>query len=364
MLCVKCKREIPDDFAFCNFCGAPQQKRQRNPKKRGNGQGSVFPLKRGGYIAIVTVGWYKDENGKRRRKTKSKTFAKKGDAIKALPSLIATYEIPKDITLTELHDLYIAGNEYKNLSKSQSNKMGYAWNRWKEMEFRGIQTLTVSDMETMIEQKTESYYPAHDMKVLMSHLYSIAIKKEIVHYNKTEYVDVSFDAPKAKREVWTQEEVDALWKDYEAHPFTAYVLIMCYAGLRYGELSTIYLEDIHLDESYMIGGIKTEAGTNREIPIHEKIKPLIQRMMNGRRKKLLEMNEDNFYNAYWETIDRAGLRHLPPHTCRHFFFSRMTSEGVQGGIIAEVGGHANYLTTLKNYVRIPLADKIASVNKI
>ena len=86
--------------------------------------------------------------------------------------------------------------------------------------------------------------------------------------------------------------------------------------------------------------------------------------MNGRRKKLLEMNEENFYNAYWETIDRAGLRHLPPHTCRHFFFSRMTSEGVQGGIIAEVGGHANYLTTLKNYVRIPLADKISSVNKI
>lgn len=364
MFCSKCKREIPDDFAFCNFCGASQVKKPRSKKKRGNGQGTVFPAKSGGYIAMVVIGWYNDEDGKRHKKTKSKTFAKKSDAIAFLPFLKQTYEKPSDITLHDLQEQYLTTKDYKNLSKSQRSKMGYAWNRLKSFEFRGIQTLTVSDMETLIEQKTESYYPARDMKVMLSHLYQIAIKREIVQYNKTEYVDIPYDAPKAKREVWTQEEVDALWKDYEKHRFTAYVLIMCYAGLRYGELSTIYLDNIHLEENYMIGGIKSDAGINREIPIHQRIKPLIEKLIAVRKRKLLEMNEDNFYNAYWETIERAGLRHLPPHTCRHYFFSRMTAEGVQGGIIAEVGGHANYLTTLKNYVRIPLADKINSVNKI
>lgn len=364
MLCVKCKREIPDDFAFCNFCGASQAKKPRAKKKRGNGQGTVFPSKSGGWIAMVVVGWYNDEEGKRHKKTKSKTFAKRTDAINGLPALKAVYEKPKDMTLHDLQALYVGGKDYKDLSKSQRDKLGFAWNRWKAFEFRGIQTLTVSDMEMMIEQQTVSYYPARDMKVMLSHLYSIAIKREILQYNKTEYVDIPFDAPKAKRESWTQEEVDALWKDYETHAFTAYILIMCYAGLRYGELSTIYLENIHLDESYMIGGIKSEAGINREIPIHDRIKPLIEKIMSRRKRKLLEMNEDTFYDSYWEVIDRTGLRRLPPHTCRHFFFSRMTSAGVQGGIIAEVGGHANYLTTLKNYVRIPLADKISSVNKI
>lgn len=364
MICVKCGKEIPDSSAFCNWCGAAQRKKQRAKKKRGNGQGSVYPASNGKWTAIQTIGYYNDENGKRHRKTKSRRFDKKSDAINALPSLKVQFVRPADMTIHDLYEAYTSTKEYDALSASQRGKMGIAWNRWKSMELRGIATVTVADLEDMIEQQTKSYYPARDMKVCMSHLYKIAIKREIVQYNKTDYVDIPFDTPAAKRECWTQGEVDALWKDYASHPFTAYILIMCYAGLRYGELSTILLENIHLDENYMVGGIKSEAGINREIPIHARIKPLIESIIPKRRHKLLEMNEDNFYDAYWEAIRRTGLRELPPHTCRHYFFSRMTSEGVQGGIIAEVGGHANYLTTLKNYVRIPLADKIASVNKI
>lgn len=364
MFCVKCQKEIPDGSAYCNHCGAPQEKKPRAKKKRGNGQGTVFQKKNGKWCAMQVIGWYNDENGRRQKKTKSKTFLKRTDAINALPSLKITVQAPEDMTLHDLYDLYTSSKEYDALSRSQTNKLGYAWNRWKPLEFRGIRSITVADMENLIEQQTQSYYPARDMKVCLSHLYKIAIKREIVQYNKTDYIDIPYDAPSAKRECWTQEEVDLLWQDYQDHPFTGYVLIMCYAGLRYGELSTVLLENIHLDENYMIGGIKSEAGIDREIPIHTRIKPIIESIIPKRRKKLLEMNEDNFYAAYWEVIARTGLRELPPHTCRHYFFSRMTSEGVQGGIIAEVGGHANYLTTLKNYVRIPIADKLAAVNRI
>ncbi|MBO4368003.1 MAG: hypothetical protein J5859_04755, partial [Clostridia bacterium] len=92
--------------------------------------------------------------------------------------------------------------------------------------------------------------------------------------------------------------------------------------------------------------------------------PIIARFMPGRKARLLEMNEDNFYSSYWAAIRRTGLRELPPQTCRHFYFSSLTAAGVQGGIIAETGGHASYLTTMKNYVRIPLADKLNAVNQI
>ncbi|MBR5379331.1 MAG: tyrosine-type recombinase/integrase [Clostridia bacterium] len=324
----------------------------------------MFQLKNGKYIARCVLGYYTDDDGKKHVKRVSKVFAKKSDAIASLSSLKQTVERQKDITLHDLYDRYTNSKEYDGLSYSQRDKLGFAWNRWKELEFRGINTLTVADIETQIEKKTKSFYPAHDMKVLLSHLYKQAIKMEIAHVNKTENVDIPFDAPKAKRETWTQKEIDLLWSDYTDHPFTAYILIMCYAGLRFGELSAIKLADIHLEESYMIGGIKTEAGIDREIPIHDRIKPLIESIISNRKQKLLEMNEDNFYTAYWETIDRAGLRRLPPHTCRHYFFSRMTAEGIQGGVIAEVGGHASYLTTLKNYVRISLADKLKAVNQI
>lgn len=76
------------------------------------------------------------------------------------------------------------------------------------------------------------------------------------------------------------------------------------------------------------------------------------------------MNEDNFYEQYWSVIDRTKLRELPPQTCRHYYFSSMTAAGVQGGIIAEAGGHKSFLTTMKNYVRIPLEDKLNAVDLI
>lgn len=364
MICRKCHSENPPDARFCCYCGASAKEKPRSTKKRGNGQGTVFQLKNGSWIATQVVGWYSDENGVLRKKTVSKCFAKKSDAIMALPTLKNLPAKVKDITLHDLYESYVASKEYSDLSASQRQKLGYAWNRWADLEFRGIGTLTVDDMETAIESQTSSYYPARDMKVLLSHLFKLAIKKEIVSQNKTDYVDIPFDLPKAKRECWTQAEIAALWLEYQKNPFAGYILIMCYAGLRYGELATIQLENIHLEENYMIGGIKTDAGINREIPIHEKLKPIISQIVATSKRKLLEMNEDRFYEKYWETIRRAGMRELPPHTCRHYFFSRMTSAGVQGGIIAEVGGHANYLTTLKNYVRVPLDDKLKAVNSI
>lgn len=361
MLCRKCKRDILDQSVYCNFCGVKQDV-QRKPKKRGNGQGTVFKLPNGKYKAMKVKCYLED--GKMKKKSVSKVFEKRSDAIAFLPSMTFSPEKAKSLTVHELHELYLKSTDYKELSKSQRDKLSYAWRRWSQYEFTDIAELTVAQMEDAIESQTQSYYPARDMKVLMSHLYTVAVKQEVVHQNKTEYVDIPYDQPKAKRECWTEDEVMLLWQDYEEHPFTGYILIMCYAGLRYGELSTIYLENIHLDESYMVGGIKTEAGIDREIPIHEKIKPIIEYWIQKRKTKLLEMNEDKFYEDYWDVIHRTGLRELPPHTCRHYFFSRMTSEGVQGGIIAEVGGHASYLTTLKNYVKIPLADKLSAVNRI
>ena len=368
MFCRKCGQEIPDESAFCNWCGTKQIV-VRKTRKRGNSTGSVYPIKPGIWQAAVTVAIWYDENDKLHIKRKKRNFSRKSDAVMALPEMLRSVNGEASVPDMNLHDLwevYSRSKDYDALSRSQADKMTFAWNRWKkDYEFRGIRTLTVADIEDGIEKNTVSYYPARDMKVCLSHLYDIAVKREVVQHKKTEYADIPYDTPKAKRECWTQEEVDALWTDYQAgNSFTAYILIMCYAGLRFGELSTIPLENIDVEKNMMQWGIKTDAGIDRVIPIHPRIKPLIQEIIPKRKARLLEMNEDNFYDQYWATIARAGLRTLPPHTCRHYFFSRMTAEGVQGGIIAEVGGHANYLTTLKNYVRIPFEDKLKAVSAI
>lgn len=48
-------------------------------------------------------------------------------------------------------------------------------------------------------------------------------------------------------------------------------------GWRPQELATIRLDEVHLDQWYMQAGMKTPAGKQRIVPIHSKIRELVQR---------------------------------------------------------------------------------------
>lgn len=362
MTCPKCSREIPEDALFCCYCGK-KLAATKSARTRGNGTGTVYKRPDGKYQVTVTLGYYM-KDGIKKRRTVSRTYAKKADAIAAAVTLKGEGRPDPKETLLQLHDLYIETRDYQELSRSQQDKLSYAWARLEPLYYTPIAALTVDDLQRTVDGAVSTYYPARDIKVMLSHLYTLALRREIVPVNKARYVELP-DAPKARREVWTDADIDAMWADYDAGQlFTGYVLIMCYCGLRYGELAALQLENIHLDERYMIGGIKTEAGIDRTIPIAARILPVIARFYEHRKYKLLEISEDSFYQQYDEMIKRLGLRDLPPQTARHYYFSMLTAAGIQAGIITETGGHASYLTTMKNYVRIPLADKLAAVDKI
>ena len=365
MICKKCAAEIPEDSLFCNLCGASQKPAPKHrPKQRGNGTGTVVKLPNGKYKAVVVLGYYRKDNGKMGRRLATKTFAKKSDAVAALPQLRRDMPKQKKITLEQLHSLYTSTPDYINLSKSQRDKLGYAWARLKRLYAVDISELSVDAMQETIDEQAKTYYPARDMKVMLSHLYELAKKREYVTYNKTENIDLPA-LKKSKKDSFSEEEIATFWKDYDAgNLFTGYILILIYTGMRYGELARVGLEEIHLEDQYIIGGIKSEAGRDRVIPLPSKILPVIQTAMQGKRKKLLETNEDNWYKTYWETIERLGVRHLNPHCCRHTWFTRMAAAGVPPALIAEAGGHADISVAYKNYIHTPTKELIAAAEKI
>jgi integrase len=149
-----------------------------------------------------------------------------------------------------------------------------------------------------------------------------------------------------------------LWKDYNSgNDFTGYILIMIYTGMRYGELNKIKKENINLKEKYMIGGIKTEAGIDRQIPICNKIFPIVESLYNQANKKILEMHEKVFYNAYYATLERAGIRRLPPHCCRHTAATALANADIPPAVIIAILGH-------KNYTHIKIDEMLSAVNKV
>ena len=66
----------------------------------------------------------------------------------------------------------------------------------------------------------------------------------------------------------------------EEESWAEIVLIQCYMGWRPQELGLIELEKVDLENWEITGGMKTKAGTNRTVPIHPRIRPLVVKWYN------------------------------------------------------------------------------------
>lgn len=60
-------------------------------------------------------------------------------------------------------------------------------------------------------------------------------------------------------------------------PFANLVLFVIYSGFRPTELTLIKNENVHLKEGNIVGGMKTKAGTDRGVPIHPKIREIVEK---------------------------------------------------------------------------------------
>ena len=78
---------------------------------------------------------------------------------------------------------------------------------------------------------------------------------------------------------FTDEEILRIWNSKDSVPFADMILIGIYSGWRPQELSILQIADIDLEAVTMKGGLKTDAGKNRIMPIHSIIKPLIENRM-------------------------------------------------------------------------------------
>lgn len=70
-------------------------------------------------------------------------------------------------------------------------------------------------------------------------------------------------------------EMDILWKNVDNINYIDILLIQCYSGWRPQELCFLETKNVDLDNWTFIGGIKTDAGINRTVPIHSRIRQLV-----------------------------------------------------------------------------------------
>ena len=353
MLCRKCKNLIPESSTYCNWCGAVQVLPVRKPKTRGNGQGTVY--KRGDtWTAVVTK-----YVGTQRIVRSKGGFVRKKDALDYLPSL--SFSKPKEDvrTFKALYDEW-SDTHYANISASKQTAYKIAYNRCESLWYYSWASLGLADMQKSVDDRADTYYTRRDMKNLMNQMGKYAIQAGYTDKNFADYIKLP-PLEKPHKEAFSDDEIAALWADYVQHEFTGSILIMIYTGMRYGELATIKTENIHLNDSYMLGGIKSDEGKLGEILILDEINPIIKRMMVD--KKLLTISEEKFRELFDETLARAGCRPLKPHSCRHTCATLLAKAGVQPAVIKEIMRHKSYATTIQ-YTHIDRETKLEALKAI
>lgn len=317
-------------------------------KRRPNNSGTVVKLsgkRRKPYCAKITSEDYDLVTGKKKQLTIG-TFETELEALNALSLYHLTVnkqinddeakELSSDIfnKVMERHDSKVPTFKeiFNILDKeefsllSDSSHSGYnSWiKHFKQIYDRKITTITLQDLQYVFDNDKCGKGTKVHMKVLCTKIFKYAVVHKYINRDDdyTEFINCGKDEESKKHYAFSYDEIKRL---REANTDIAkIILIYIFSGLRASELLNINKKDIHIDVtcnddgierkvSYFYTGLKTEAGKNRIVPIHDSIKPYVIELLLKKRKRLIDNTysvfKDAFFNPYMQKLNMKHTLH-------------------------------------------------------
>ena len=329
--CEECELQVSDKAISCPHCGFPirpnaiQTPRKRTNKRRRlpNGFGQISEIKnqklRKPFRAMVTVG--KTSTGRPICKPLKPEafFATYNEAYEALVNYNKNpYDLEPAISVKELYDkwseTYFATLKNKSSERSITSAWAYCSTIYdmRVMDVRARHIKGCMD-EGIAIVKGEAKRPTAGTKTRIKSMFNLmldyALEYEIVDRNYSRTFNISDDILEEKEKTkrghmpMTEEEMKILWDNVEIKQYVDVILIQAYSGWRPQELGLLELENVDLDEWTFKGGMKTEAGMNRIVPIHPRIRHLVERKYN----EAIELGSKYLINCTDTKTHRSNL---------------------------------------------------------
>ena len=347
MVCLYCKKDIPDGSVFCNFCG---RKQEREYHRKANGSGTVY--KRGN---TYTAKHRTYRNGFLVQKTKG-GFKTKKDAYAWLKDNPPLKTIAKNATILQLYTDW-SKMHFDKLSKKKEQAYRAAWKCCEAIQAYTWEEVSLAQLQACVDKAKATHNQRKTVKTVLRSIEKYAVRNGITERQLAQHLEIP-SATKPQKVPFTDAEIKRVWKAYESDPFAGAVLIMLYTGMRFGEISTIKPENIHLDEGYLMGGKKSELGKYSEILIIDKIKPIIRAHMKMRNEYAMSSTA---FRKHFDAVD--GCQGHKPHECRHTTATLLANANVPPATISAIMRHTSYQQTLE-YTHISREDKRAALAQI
>ena len=367
----KCGQELQEGWIVCPVCG---RKTIKPRKKRGNGQGTITKLPNGKYKLQVTVGYRLDDEGKIHRSTRTKTFDRRSDAIAGVKDLKTAPEKKKAVTFRELYEAMI---ESHRAGKSTIDCYRAAYKYLCTIADEPISEIDVDDLQECIDECPHGKRTKENMRAVIGLTYKYGIPRHAIpdNLNLAPFLKVDGD-PSAHRDAFTDVQIQKIKNACGVIPQAEIILIMIYTGFRPSEFLALKKSDVFLDQGYIIGGAKTDAGKQRIVTISPTISSAVSFLAQGEgifisrdgkgasAWKLRDFSEQIFYPTLEAIgidnpmVEIAGgkLRHkYTPHTCRHTFATLLKRVSGSDKDKQELIGHAS-AEMLRYYQDVDLTD--------
>lgn len=370
-------------------------KNKRRTKSRGNGTGCAYYSAKYRYWVAQVITGYRDlppfdpdnpENKKQRvpiKKTKG-GFKRREDALAYCHQLKTEMGQKQEITKTlkEIYDLWEPWYSPRvDRDTFGCYRAAFAW--FSDLHGVNIRDISAGDLQDSMDKCPRGHRTHQNMKVTAGLIWAYAIDHNYTEKDVTQNLYIGKGAS-VQREPLTDIEVEKIRQQIGKERYASYVYALCYLGYRPGEMLEIKKDQVHDHDGqlFIIEGKKTDAGRDRIVPVHPKIRSIIDQQLategtdylfpmhvysrNGEFKGYKVMT-DNYFNkfAFRPLADKLGIpANKVPYSARHTFSDKLKNADGTDKVKASLIGHSDYKFTQKKYQSTDIDELKTAMNSI
>lgn len=245
----------------------------------------------------------------------------------------------KELTFSEMYEKFIKWKFEENKSKEFSDglKRGLraGYKHCHPLHERIFASLKYQDFQDTVNNSGLKYGGKRWMVTLIKQMSKYAVMYEYIDTDKSVHLCINQMDDSEHGIPFTDEDLAVLWKNKD-NSTAEFILIMCYSGYRVEAFQTL---EVNLEEKYFLGGVKTDSGKNRMVPIHSSIFDMVKRRID-RDGKILTVKQDSVRKHMYKFLESVGMEKHTPHDCRHTFSALCEKYGVNENDRKRMLGHS------------------------